>query len=109
VVNYVCAISLNISYTGEAAHDGKERLHFWRLFSFHNVVLPVVCGLQDCYLIHILNEKRGSMIMMFVRTCESTRLLALTLWNLGFKAISISGQLSQVLRLTFNLFFRSFH
>ncbi|KAM0824615.1 hypothetical protein ACQ4PT_070077 [Festuca glaucescens] len=51
---------------------------------------------KDCYLIHILNEMQGSMIMMFVRTCESTRLLALTLRNLGFKAISISGQMSQV-------------
>jgi ATP-dependent RNA helicase DDX47/RRP3 len=39
------------------------------------------------------------MIMIFVRTCESTRLLALTLRNLRFKAISISGQMSQDKRL----------
>jgi superfamily II DNA/RNA helicase len=29
------------------------------------------------------------MIMIFVRTCESTRLLALMLRNLGLKAMSI--------------------
>jgi hypothetical protein len=41
------------------------------------------------------------MIMVFVRTCESTRLLALMLRNLGLKAMSISGQMSQVCYLTF--------
>ncbi|KAF2924303.1 hypothetical protein DAI22_07g259600 [Oryza sativa Japonica Group] len=50
---------------------------------------------KDCYLIHVLNKMPGSMIMVFVRTCESTRLLALMLRNLRFKAISISGQMSQ--------------
>uniref|UniRef100_A0A0D9X2G9 RNA helicase n=1 Tax=Leersia perrieri TaxID=77586 RepID=A0A0D9X2G9_9ORYZ len=54
---------------------------------------------KDCYLIHVLNEMPGSMIMIFVRTCESTRLLALMLRNLRFKAISISGQMSQDKRL----------
>uniref|UniRef100_A0A0E0GRK5 RNA helicase n=1 Tax=Oryza nivara TaxID=4536 RepID=A0A0E0GRK5_ORYNI len=54
---------------------------------------------KDCFLVHVLNELPGSMIMIFVRTCESTRLLALTLRNLRFKAISISGQMSQDKRL----------
>uniref|UniRef100_A0ACD5W361 Uncharacterized protein n=1 Tax=Avena sativa TaxID=4498 RepID=A0ACD5W361_AVESA len=54
---------------------------------------------KDCYLVHVLNELPGGMIMIFVRTCESTRLLALTLRNLGFKALSISGQMSQDKRL----------
>ncbi|XP_052162582.1 DEAD-box ATP-dependent RNA helicase 10-like [Oryza glaberrima] len=54
---------------------------------------------KDCYLIHVLNKMPGSMIMVFVRTCESTRLLALMLRNLRFKAISISGQMSQDKRL----------
>ncbi|XP_044954589.1 DEAD-box ATP-dependent RNA helicase 10-like [Hordeum vulgare subsp. vulgare] len=54
---------------------------------------------KDCYLVHVLNEFLGSMTMIFVRTCESTRLLALTLRNLGFKALSISGQMSQDKRL----------
>uniref|UniRef100_J3MNR5 Uncharacterized protein n=1 Tax=Oryza brachyantha TaxID=4533 RepID=J3MNR5_ORYBR len=43
---------------------------------------------EDCYLIHVLNEMPGSVIMAFVRTCESTRLLALMLRNLRFKATS---------------------
>ncbi|XBH61470.1 hypothetical protein VPH35_115903 [Triticum aestivum] len=54
---------------------------------------------KDCYLVHVLNELPGSMTMIFVWTCESTRLLALTLRNLGFKALSISGQMSQDKRL----------
>lgn len=58
---------------------------------------------QDCFLVHVLNELPGSMIMIFVRTCESTRLLALTLRNLRFKAISISGQMSQVSMLSFQI------
>lgn len=59
----------------------------------------VPAAYKDCYLVHALNELPGSMIMIFVRTCESTRLLALTLRNLGFKALSISGQMSQDKRL----------
>ncbi|CAL4912276.1 unnamed protein product [Urochloa decumbens] len=54
---------------------------------------------KDCYLLHVLSERRESMIMIFVRTCESTRLLALMLRNLGLKAMSISGQMSQDKRL----------
>ncbi|XP_066306676.1 DEAD-box ATP-dependent RNA helicase 10-like [Miscanthus floridulus] len=54
---------------------------------------------KDCYLLHVLNERQDSMIMVFVRTCESTRLLALMLRNLGLKAMSISGQMSQDKRL----------
>ncbi|KAL6882115.1 hypothetical protein ACP4OV_011587 [Aristida adscensionis] len=54
---------------------------------------------KDCYLVHVLNEMRGNMIMVFVRTCESTRLLALMLRELRFNAISISGQMSQDKRL----------
>ncbi|KAF8780191.1 hypothetical protein HU200_001856 [Digitaria exilis] len=54
---------------------------------------------KDCYLLHVLNERNESMIMVFVRTCESTRLLALMLRNLGFRAMSISGQMSQDKRL----------
>ncbi|KAL5209024.1 hypothetical protein ABZP36_004647 [Zizania latifolia] len=54
---------------------------------------------KDYYLVHVLNEMPGSMITIFVQTCESTRLLALILRNLCFKAISISGQMSQDKRL----------
>ncbi|TVU19381.1 hypothetical protein EJB05_35526 [Eragrostis curvula] len=54
---------------------------------------------KDCYLVHVLSKMPDKMIMIFVRTCESTRLLALMLRNLGFNAISISGQMSQDKRL----------
>lgn len=46
--------------------------------------------------------------MVFVRTCESTRLLALMLRNLRFKAISISGQMSQVYSLRYSKVLDSF-
>ncbi|XP_058072071.1 DEAD-box ATP-dependent RNA helicase 10 isoform X2 [Magnolia sinica] len=54
---------------------------------------------KDCYLVYILSEMSGSTSMVFTRTCESTRLLALLLRNLGLKAIPISGQMSQDKRL----------
>lgn len=56
--------------------------------------------LQDCYLVYILTEMAGSTFMVFTRTCETTRLLALILRNLGFRAISISGQMTQVVYLS---------
>ncbi|KAK4280469.1 hypothetical protein QN277_012093 [Acacia crassicarpa] len=54
---------------------------------------------KDCYLVYILNEMAGSTSMVFTRTCDSTQLLALTLRNLGFKAIPINGHMSQSKRL----------
>ncbi|KAH0455464.1 hypothetical protein IEQ34_015496 [Dendrobium chrysotoxum] len=54
---------------------------------------------KDCYLVYILTEMSGSTSMVFTRTCDSTRLLALLLRNLGLKAIPISGQMSQTKRL----------
>ncbi|XP_068647913.1 DEAD-box ATP-dependent RNA helicase 10-like [Aristolochia californica] len=55
---------------------------------------------KDCYLAYILREISKSMSsMVFTRTCEATRLLGLTLQNLGLKAIHISGQMSQEKRL----------
>ncbi|CAA6667112.1 unnamed protein product [Spirodela intermedia] len=53
----------------------------------------------DCYLVYILTQMAGSMTMIFTRTCDSTRLLALLLRNLGMRAIPISSQLSQAKRL----------
>ncbi|CAK9165656.1 unnamed protein product [Ilex paraguariensis] len=41
----------------------------------------------------------GSTSMVFTHTCDSTRLLALMLQNLGLRAIPISGQMSQAKRL----------
>ncbi|XP_043726147.1 DEAD-box ATP-dependent RNA helicase 10 isoform X2 [Telopea speciosissima] len=54
---------------------------------------------KDCYLVYILTEMSGSTSMVFTRTCEQTRLLALLLRNLGLRAIPISGQMSQAKRL----------
>lgn len=54
---------------------------------------------KDCYLIYILTEMSGSTSMVFTRTCDATRLLALMLRNLGLRAIPISGQMTQDKRL----------
>ncbi|XP_063938509.1 DEAD-box ATP-dependent RNA helicase 10 isoform X4 [Daucus carota subsp. sativus] len=54
---------------------------------------------KDCYLIYILNEMSGSTSMVFTRTCGATRFLALVSRNLGFRAIPISGQMTQEKRL----------
>ncbi|KAL5708083.1 RNA helicase [Ranunculus cassubicifolius] len=54
---------------------------------------------KDCYLVYILTEMSGSTSMVFTRTCEATRLLALILCNLGMGAIPISGQMNQAKRL----------
>ena len=51
---------------------------------------------KDAYLAFVMNELAGSTAMVFTRTCEATRRLALVLRNLGFEAIPISGQMSQV-------------
>ncbi|KAL5582518.1 hypothetical protein UlMin_014960 [Ulmus minor] len=54
---------------------------------------------KDCYLVFILRERTDCTSMVFTRTCEATRLLALILRNLGMRAIPISGQMSQAKRL----------
>ncbi|XP_020269838.1 DEAD-box ATP-dependent RNA helicase 10 [Asparagus officinalis] len=54
---------------------------------------------KDCYLVYILTKMTGCTSMVFTRTCETTRILALQLRELGFKAIPISGQMTQQKRL----------
>ncbi|RVX11479.1 DEAD-box ATP-dependent RNA helicase 10 [Vitis vinifera] len=54
---------------------------------------------KECYLVYILTELSGSTTMVFTRTCDATRLLALLLRNLGLRAIPISGHMSQTKRL----------
>ncbi|XP_022973042.1 DEAD-box ATP-dependent RNA helicase 10-like [Cucurbita maxima] len=54
---------------------------------------------KECYLVYILTEMSGSTSMVFTRTCDATRLLALILRNLGLRAIPISGQMTQAKRL----------
>tara|TARA_B100001540_G_scaffold246558_1_gene221868 strand:- start:825 stop:2363 length:1539 start_codon:yes stop_codon:yes gene_type:complete len=50
---------------------------------------------KECYACYLLNELSASTVMMFTRTCEQTRKLALVARNLGFSAIPIHGQMSQ--------------
>ncbi|KAK0590194.1 hypothetical protein LWI29_023797 [Acer saccharum] len=42
---------------------------------------------KECYLVYILTEMPGFSTMVFTRTCDATRLLALLLRNLGQRAI----------------------
>lgn len=44
-------------------------------------------------------ELSGATSIIFTRTCDSTRKIALTLRNLGFGAVPIHGQMSQPKRL----------
>ena len=57
------------------------------------------CTPQDCYLAYVLTELAKSTVMIFTRTCDNTRKIALALRNLGFGAIPIHGQMSQPKRL----------
>ncbi|KAM6581029.1 DEAD-box ATP-dependent RNA helicase 10 [Cannabis sativa] len=60
---------------------------------------------KDCYLVYILTARSESTSMVFTRTCDATRFLALVLSNLGLKAIPISGHMTQAKRLgSLNLF-----
>ncbi|KAK9908791.1 hypothetical protein WJX75_002977 [Coccomyxa subellipsoidea] len=54
---------------------------------------------KDCYLAYFLTELAGATFMIFTRTCDNTRKLALMLRNLGFDALPIHGQMSQPKRL----------
>ena len=55
--------------------------------------------MQDSYLTYFLTELAGTTAMIFTRTCDNTRRLALMLRNLGFDALPIHGQMSQPKRL----------
>ena len=56
-------------------------------------------GIQECYLAFFLTETAGATLMIFTRTCDATRRLALMLRNLGFDAIPIHGQMAQAKRI----------
>lgn len=55
--------------------------------------------MQECYLAYFLTEVAGATLMLFTRTCDATRKLALMLRNLGFDAIPIHGQMAQAKRI----------
>ena len=59
----------------------------------------LVTALQDCYLAYYLTELAGATFMIFTRTCDNTRKMALMLRNLGFDAIPIHGQMAQAKRI----------
>ena len=67
----------------------------------HGLSRPVLTwpGLQECYLAFFLTEVAGATLMLFTRTCDATRRLALMLRNLGFDAIPIHGQMAQAKRI----------
>ena len=54
---------------------------------------------KDVYLAFLLSEMAGSTAMLFVRTCDGARRLALALRNLGIGAVPIHGQMGQPKRL----------
>lgn len=51
---------------------------------------------KDVYLVYILNELAGNSFIIFTNTCNNTQRVALLLRNLGFTAIPLHGQMSQV-------------
>ena len=62
-------------------------------------VSPKMLAMQDCYLAYYLTELAGATFMIFTRTCDNTRKMALMLRNLGFDAIPIHGQMAQAKRI----------
>ncbi len=66
---------------------------------------------KDCNLVYLLNEMAGQKIMVFCNTCmnsmkypatytlTTTSRICLMLRNLGFQAVVIHGQMSQVKRM----------
>eukprot|EP00939_MAST-03C_sp_MAST-3C-sp1_P004203 g4203.t1 len=54
---------------------------------------------KDCYLAFILNEYAGQTALAFVRTCAECQRVGIFLRNLGFKAVSLHGKMTQPKRL----------
>jgi hypothetical protein len=72
------------------------------LLLFILFIIIFLIFLQDCYLVYILEKKCGISSMVFTRTGNATRFIALMLRNLGLGAISISGKMAQVLYINLN-------
>lgn len=54
---------------------------------------------KEVYLVYLLTEFTGKKIMVFSSTCMNTLKLSLTLRNLGFDAVALSGNLTQTQRI----------
>jgi len=63
----------------------------------HYLFLPLVY--KDAYLVYVLNETTQYSTIVFTRTVHESQRVALLLRTLGFGAIPINGQLSQIARL----------
>ena len=51
---------------------------------------------KDAYLVYVLNELAGNSFIIFCSTCANTQRVSFMLRNLGFTAIPLHGQMSQV-------------
>ena len=51
---------------------------------------------KDVYLVSILNELAGNSFIIFCSTCANTQRISFLLRNLGFTAIPLHGQMTQV-------------
>ena len=54
---------------------------------------------KECYLAFAVSELSGSTFIIFTRTCDAARRVALILRNLGFGAVPIHGKMAQPKRL----------
>jgi ATP-dependent RNA helicase DDX47/RRP3 len=65
----------------------------------HYIFLP--SKYKDIYLVYILNELAGNSFIVFCATCANTQRVSFFLRNLGFHAIPLHGQMSQVIFIFF--------
>lgn len=63
------------------------------------LMMLVSDGYKNTYLVHLLNENMGKSIIIFARTCANSQKTALLARILGFSAVPLHGQLSQLQRL----------
>jgi len=80
----------------------RHNCFYFMLLNFDIFLVYITFFLQDCYLVYILEKKCGFSSMVFTRTGNATRFIALMLRNLGLGAISISGKMAQVLYINLN-------
>jgi ATP-dependent RNA helicase DDX47/RRP3 len=62
----------------------------------HTQYLFIPAKYKDCYLAFVLNEFAGNSMIVFTATCNNTQKCTLMLRNLGFQAVCLHGQMSQV-------------
>jgi len=55
--------------------------------------------MKDAYLAYVMDQKVGKDIVIFTLTCLSANKVCLLLRKLGYKAVTVNGQMSQSKRL----------